>query len=622
MSTDQPREALRSASPLLDAGGMTDGQLLERFLSRRDEAAFEALVRRHGPMVLGVCRRVLGNPQDAEDAFQATFLVLVRKAASIGRRDLLGNWLYGVAYRTALDARAAATRRQARERQVRFMPDPEAADRADVWGDLRPLLDQELNRLPDKYRVPVVLCDLEERTLRDVAQQLGIPAGTLSGRLTTARRLLAGRLARHGLALSAGALTAALSQGVASASVPPPLVASTVHAATAAAAGQTAGVVSAQVAALAAGVLKAMLVKTLKTASAVLLAAGVVLGAVAVLVQADRKAKGAGAPKVLELNDRGRRVAWSPDGKTLAVVTKVEKTFLGFFQYDRRGSAIRLWDVEKGQVRHTLAEDPEKGLAFQHVVFSADGKTVAATVSDVVVLPNELRFRDRIKMWDAKTGALKQTLGGDSHLACVALSPDAKRVAGGDPVKKRVELWNAGTGALERTLRTGEARPWSLAFSPDGKSLVVGCQKADHSGEVTLWDAEAGKLNQTWELAKYVNAVAFSADGKTIAASTGGAVVLLGVARKGEEIVSLKGQPQGYRTVAFSPDGKVVAAGGRDGKVQIWDVPTGKLLETLEGHTAEVYSVAFSPDGKTLASTSQDETVRLWPIKGRAAAPR
>jgi WD40 repeat protein len=357
-------------------------------------------------------------------------------------------------------------------------------------------------------------------------------------------------------------------------------------------------------------------VKTLKIAAAVLLAAGVVLGAATVLVQADRKAKRAGAAKVLELGDRGRRVAWSPDGKTLAVVTKVEKTLLGF-QYDRRGSAIRLWDVEKGQVRHTLAEDPEKGLAFQQVVFSADGKTVAATASDVVVLPTELRFRDRVKLWDARTGALKQTLGGDSHLVCVALSPDGKRVAGGDPGRKRVELWNAGTGALERSLRTGEAQPWSVAFSPDGKSLVVGCQKADHSGEVTLWDAATGKLNQTWELEKYVNAVTFNPDGKTIAVSTGGGVALLGDAKEGKVIISLKGQPQSFRTVAFSPDGKLVAAGGRDGKVRLWDVPTGQPRETLEGHSSEVYSVAFSPDGKTLASTGQDETLRLWPLKTR-----
>ena len=180
---------------------MTDGQILECFITRRDEAAFEALVRRHGPMVLGVCRRILRNTHDAEDAFQATFLVLARKAPSIGQRELVGNWLYGAAYRAALEAKAA--RRRVRERQVSAMPEPEAAAEAQDWVDLRPVLDQELSRLPDKYRVPVALCDLQGRTRRDVARQLGIPAGTLSGRLATARRVLASRLARVGVALSA-----------------------------------------------------------------------------------------------------------------------------------------------------------------------------------------------------------------------------------------------------------------------------------------------------------------------------------------------------------------------------------------------------------------------------------
>src|SRR5262245_31193708 len=179
---------LRRAAFLHDSGEMTDGQLLECFLARRDEAAFTALVRRHGPMVLGVCRRVLRNTQDAEDAFQATFLVLVRKAASLRQRELVGNWLYGTAYRAALEARTVNTSRRARERQVLQMPEGEAPDQTDVWRDVRPLLDEELNRLPDKYRVPVVLCDLEGRKRKEVARQLHITAGTLSSRVGTARR--------------------------------------------------------------------------------------------------------------------------------------------------------------------------------------------------------------------------------------------------------------------------------------------------------------------------------------------------------------------------------------------------------------------------------------------------
>ncbi|HEY1861009.1 MAG TPA: RNA polymerase sigma factor [Gemmataceae bacterium] len=256
-----------------DGAGLTDGQLLDGFLVDREEAAFEALVRRHGPMVLGVCRRVLADPHDAEDAFQATFLVFVRKAASIAQRGLLANWLYGTAYRTALEARATRLRRQARERTVRVMPDQEAPSMNDSWEHVQPLLDRELERLPDKYRVPVILCDLEGKTRKEAARQLGWPEGTVSGRLARARTLLARRLGRHGLAFSGGALAVALSQNAASASMPASLVSSTVKAAACVAAGQAAAV-SAPVAALTKGVLKAMLMTKLKIGTAVVLAVG------------------------------------------------------------------------------------------------------------------------------------------------------------------------------------------------------------------------------------------------------------------------------------------------------------------------------------------------------------
>jgi RNA polymerase sigma factor (sigma-70 family) len=599
---------------------MTDEQLLECFIACRDEAAFETLVRRYGPMVLGVCRRVLHNPHDAEDAFQATFLVLVRKASSIGQRERLGNWLYGVAYRTALDARAAGARRLAREKPVHPLPEPAVEGGVDPGRELRPLLDQELNRLPEKYRLPVVLCDLEGNTFRDVAQQLGIPAGTLSGRLTTAREMLARRLARHGLTLSAGALTAALSPGVASVSVPPPLVAATVDAGMAAAAGQGAtGIVSANVVALAEGVLKAMWVKSQKIAATVLLAAGVLVGVAAVVVLADRSTQDARA-KVLRLSDRGRRVVWSPDGKTLAVVTKVEKTIFGI-QYYRKGSAIRLWDVETGKVRQTLAQDFEGGLAFGSVVFSRDGKTIAATTSEEVVQPTMRMIRAVIKLWDAETLALKQKLETDGQLTGVTLSPDGSLAAGADPSKKKILLWNIGTGKLERTLDAEKTRPWSLAFSPDGKTLIVGGQNEDHTGQVQVWDARTWKLKHVLKQDKYVNTVAVSPDGKLIAVASGGEMNQIWNIEKGDLVASLKGNRHGQRTVAFSADSKTVAAGGPDDKIRLWNVQTGELNEILSGHSAEVYSIAFSPDGKTLASTGQDQTVRLWNMAGKEPPP-
>src|SRR5262245_57876205 len=251
MPTSSPAvRHLRRAATLCD-DGLTDAQLLDVFLVRRDEAAFEALVRRHGPMVLGVCRRVIGNADDADDAFQATFLVLVRRAAAIANRDLLGNWLYGVAVRTALEARSRMLRRRAKEQPVAELPHP-AAEPDHAGPELLALLDGELHRLPDKYRVPVVLCELEGAPRKTVAARLGIPEGTLSSRLAAARRMLADRLTRRGVAVSAAAVAAALSQSDAPAMVPAPLIGSTVRAAIDLAAGVS---VSTPVAALTQGVL-------------------------------------------------------------------------------------------------------------------------------------------------------------------------------------------------------------------------------------------------------------------------------------------------------------------------------------------------------------------------------
>ncbi|HMC63708.1 MAG TPA: sigma-70 family RNA polymerase sigma factor, partial [Gemmataceae bacterium] len=250
---------LRRAALLDSAMSMTDGQLLECFMTRRDEAAFEALVRRHGPMVLNVCRRTVGNLQDAEDAFQAVFLILARKAASVVPREGVGNWLYGVAYRTARRAKAASSRHYAREKQVKDMPHP-VIEQPHGSGDVELVLDEELNKLPAKYRLAVVLCELEGRTRKEVARQLRLPEGTLSSRLATARRMLARRLMRRGIALSAGAMAVALSRGAAAACLPKTLIFSTMQAVSALTTASTlAGVVSAPVAALAEGVLKSMM---------------------------------------------------------------------------------------------------------------------------------------------------------------------------------------------------------------------------------------------------------------------------------------------------------------------------------------------------------------------------
>ena len=262
-----------------EAAGLSDGRLLESFITCNDDAAFGALVKRHGRMVLGVCRRVLRNSHDAEDAFQATFCVLFCKAASVNPRERVGSWLHGVAYLTALKAKALVAKLHARERQMIDVPEPQAVPQT-FCDDLKSLLDQELAGLPEKYRLPIVLCDLEGKSIKTATQQLAWPQGTLAGRLARARAMLAKRLTKHGVTLSGGSLALVLAENAWSAGVPVALMVSTVKNAAMVAAGPwaPAGVVSPQVAALTKGVLKNMLLSKLKAATAMLIVTAVVGG--------------------------------------------------------------------------------------------------------------------------------------------------------------------------------------------------------------------------------------------------------------------------------------------------------------------------------------------------------
>jgi RNA polymerase sigma factor (sigma-70 family) len=253
----------------MDLPDVSDGDLLARYLANRDADAFAALVRRHGPMVRGVCRRILRHEHDAEDAFQATFLVLVRKANTIKPKDVVGNWLYGVAYQTAVRARALAAKRRGRETTSAELAEPIAAIDHQELCDLLPLLDKKLNALPDKYRAPIVLCDLEGKTRKEAAVQLGWPEGTVAGRLARGRAILARRLGQL-----IGTLSVALA-AEAAACVPVPLVEATLRAAAMFAAGSAATVISGPVVALTQGVLQAMFLTKLKTTIAVLLCIGI-----------------------------------------------------------------------------------------------------------------------------------------------------------------------------------------------------------------------------------------------------------------------------------------------------------------------------------------------------------
>jgi RNA polymerase sigma factor (sigma-70 family) len=272
-------QRVRRAMLLRDGAGMTDAELLRCFIEHGDQAAFEALTQFHGPMVWGVCRRVLGNYHDAEEALQATFLVLARKAAAIAPPEMVGNWLYGVARRTALKAKVARSKRHAREREVTEMPEPHFSDELNHdWSELEPLLDRELARMPQKYRAPMVLCDLEGKTHQEAARHLGWPEGTVSVRIMRGRSMLAKRLRRCGLTLSAGTLSGLLMQNAATATAPSEALATTVHAAGLSTVSEaiTSGLISQPVASLAEGVLMSMFVTKLKQGAIVAASIGAV----------------------------------------------------------------------------------------------------------------------------------------------------------------------------------------------------------------------------------------------------------------------------------------------------------------------------------------------------------
>ncbi len=303
-------------------GGFRDEQLLERFVSRRDEVgeeAFAELVQRHGPMVLGVCRRVLGDAHDAEDAFQATFLVLARKAATVVRREKVASWLYGVAVRTAKEARVRAARRRAREERVSKRADVDPpGDESSSLDELRAVLDEELARLPARHRGPIVLCELEGLPRPEAARRLGIPEGTLSSRLARARARLRDRLAMRGVTLSVAALSAALIREARAAAVPFSLFESTVEAAALVAAGPITAAsvpaISAAAASLSEGVIHTMLVAKIK---GIVLAVGTMSAFVSGAVVLAQGQAGPGT---------GKRQAVPPPVAT-SVETKVERKF-------------------------------------------------------------------------------------------------------------------------------------------------------------------------------------------------------------------------------------------------------------------------------------------------------
>jgi len=569
----------------------SDGQLLERFVTHREEAAFAGLLRRHGPMVLSVCRRSLANEQDREDVFQATFLLLVRKAGSIRRRESVGSWLHGVAHRLAVRCRLQADRRRVHERQAGQARAP-STQTSEAWEELRTLLDEAIAELPEKYRSALVLCYLEDHTHEEAARRLGCRLTTLRSRVARGRERLRAALLRRGLALSSAAFLAALATSAAQAALPPSLRIRTLTAALQFAKGDAvSAIASTSTAALVEGGLRAISTGKLKALFVVLLISGLTLGGAGLLVR-----QILGAINVVEppQPDGERVVVPPPENKPKAAV-------------DRLGDPLPERAVARlGTIRFRM-----DGLVCA-CAWSPDGKTLAAGSVDF--------SPQTIRLFDTATGKPIRQFRDHAHaITSLAYSPDGRTLASG--CQGGIVLWDPATGKLLRRFSCNPGQfiqVWSVIFTPDGKGLI----SAGDGGQIHLWDPATGKeIRQFKGDGIIVRCAVQSPDGRTLA-TTADKEIRLWETATGRLLRRLTGQKAPIRALAFSPDGKLLASGSNDfsiNSIWLWETATGRVHRKLAEEPNQLQnscarSLAFSPDGKSLAAGYGDNTLCLWNV--------
>jgi RNA polymerase sigma factor (sigma-70 family) len=665
---------VRGLVAVLHDRAATDRDLLERFVSRRDEAAFAALLERHGAMVLGVCRRVLHDAHDAEDACQATFLALARKAPSVRKRDSLASWLYGVAVRVSRNLRRGVARRRARAGPEVDVPQPDAAAEL-TWREVREALDEELRRLPEPLRAPLVLCCLEGLSRDEAAQQLRVSPGALKGRLERARGLLRARLSRRGVTLSAACLAATLGPD-ALAAVPPALALATRKAALRFGSGAAApGLVSPRVAGLVDGVTRGTFGGVVAVGAAVVGLTLLITGLCSTARQTPAGQEQNPAPSTRRGEDpqgpaEGQQARTDLYGDPLPPGAVARLGTLRFrhgehiraIAFSPDGQAVASAGGRGGVVFHDLAtgkrlrsfpgesDHPSGGIyAF---AFAPDGKTWAAAVAGRRVCVGDmatgkqirrLDFAEgqvrrlafshdgrtlaaaaenhKVQVWDVRAG---KELGRIAHpraiILSLALSPDGKTLATAGMDELRAEsalyLWDTASGRGLRQWQAHLGEVYALAFSPDGKRLASANVEGDN--RLRVWRVPTGErqldLPGDFTPGQYTS-VGFSPSGKVLAAVGGDSVSLL-EADTGKELRRIARGTNfslGNPPAAFSPDGKILALAD-PWTITLWDMATGaKLGPALDGHDRVVERVMFLPDGKTLASTAGDG-VYYWHV--------
>ena len=645
-----------------------NGRLLERFIHQRDEQAFAELVSRHGPLVFGLCRRLLGNVQDAEDVFQATFLVLARKAASIRKPESLSYWLHGVAYRLALKTRTENERRRSHERQA--APRLDYVDTDLPWREVRALLDEELQRLPEKQRLALVLCYLEGLTQDEASRRLGWPRGTLKRRLEAGRERLRLRLTRRGVTLGAGLVAVALSESTAKGALSITLRNATTRAAMQFVSQETAALAATPAALLAKGFLQTMLTTKLKPGAMTILllgcaatAAGLALPQAPVETQPESKSEAPSKRVVEEKQVRKDRYGDPlPPGAIARLGTlRFRQRRLTSVVFTRDGKTaiagygdgfIIYWDVATGREIRRL---PEQGGYIGALAISHDGKTLACENCGRVylwevasgkllsqasrksalqqMLPAPLNGNDdhihhmlftpddktlallpwgyTIHLWDvAGNKKLHELKGHKDNEPCMALSPDSKTLASASREDAHIHLWDISAGKEKLHFVADNKGVKSLAFSPDGKTLVsIGNQPS-----FAFFDPNTGeRLRTVKDYSGGLKEIAYAPDGKILLGIDEHTVQVLD-AVSGKRLRKFDAPRRSTAGLSISPDGKTAATlgGGSTNTFDLWDVAGGKLRHSFAGHRSSVSSVAFSADGATLfSSADQDDSQKL-----------